>query len=160
LGTLTARLRLVILLTVLLGTVFLSSQALAATYVANCGMPGYLDMRPTSWSGGCTAGALNIRSLRWSEYLSGKAAARGRSQLRYPCGVNPTCPHAPIYTAPALLRFSAARRCTSGEAQGERYFSQVRVRVLMRRGNPFGYRTGWRTWHVSIPRGECSYAPS
>ena len=136
-----------------------AAPAHASTYVANCGITGYLEIRPDYWSGGCTGGALNINKLHWLSYRTNSATARGRADLRMPCGNNP-CYKAGTYSAPARLRLSTPRSCEAGDASGERYFSRVRVRVKMRAGNPFGYRAGWKVWRVPVPAGgECSYAP-
>lgn len=130
------------------------------TYVPACGSIQMLEYRPGSWSFGCTGGSLIVRGIRWSTYRSSKATGKGRAWLREPCGSNPTCSEADYYKATARVRFSRPQTCNLGEAK-LRYYSRARIRVRVRKGNPFGYRPGWKTYRISIPRsdGACDLAP-
>jgi hypothetical protein len=137
-----------------------AAPAAARTYVANCANTYYLDLKPHQWSNGCTGGALNIDALRWGHYGIRRARAAGRADLRRPCG-NAPCYKAGVYRARARLRMWRPRRCSTGPAAGERFFSRVRVRVRYRRGNPFGEPAGWKTYRFRIRayEGHCEYAP-
>jgi hypothetical protein len=146
---------------VVAGAAVVPSAAEAATYVPNCANTYYLDLRPSQWSNGCTGGALNLFRLHWTRYGQRHARAHGRALLRTPCGTNPTCPEAALYRAAARLRMRRPRRCGNGEAAGERFYSRARARVRYRRGNPFGYRAGWKTYRYKIRayEGTCEYSP-
>jgi hypothetical protein len=121
----------------------------------------YLDIRPATWSNGCTGGALNIERVRWTRYDSTTAKATGRAALRLPCGTDRTCPEAGMYRASADLLMQNPRRCANGEAAGARFYGSVRVRVRYRAGNPFGLKAGWKIYRFKIRayEGTCEYAP-
>lgn len=131
----------------------------ASTHVADCNTTNFLKVKPSTWSGGCTGGSLNIRGLRWSSYARRKATATGRAWLRLPCGGSgePTCPDAGVYKARARLTFSRPRQCENDTLL--RYFSRVRVRVRYRKGNPYGVQPGWKTYRSRVSAGPCEMAP-
>ena len=137
-----------------------AASASARPYVADCGVTGYLKLKPDRWSNGCTGGSLNLRKLRWTWYGETTASAKGQTLLRVGCGKYVSCPGKGPYRATARVRMTQPRKCTAGAAKGSRFYSKVRVRVHYRKGNPFGYRAGWKSYRYTITayEGECSYA--
>jgi hypothetical protein len=110
------------------------------TYVPNCGLSDFLQVRPRYWSNGCTGGSDNVRSVSWRRWGWSRATATGTAALRGPC--DPDCAKAVSYRAPAKVRLDWPRQCNDRGAT-LRYFARARFEVLMRVGNPFGYAPGW-----------------
>jgi hypothetical protein len=139
-----------------------AAPASARPYVGGCGNTGDLHLKPSQWSNGCTGGSLNVNDLRWTWYGETTASGKGRTVERVGCGKYVSCPGKRSYRASARVRMTQPRKCTSGPAKGSRYFSKVRVRVHYRKGNPFGYRPGWKTYRYTINTyddGGCAFAP-
>lgn len=128
--------------------------AAVTTYAADCGSTWYLDVRPRSWSSGCTGGAFNLVALSWSHWGGRVARGSGTTALRDPL-CRPSCPRAKVFRYPARITLSRPRICDD-RGERRRYFSVVAVRVRWARGNPFHARPGWRTRRFAIAGGgEC-----
>jgi hypothetical protein len=66
-------------------------------------------------------GLLTTVTVRWSWYGESTASAKGRAELRTPCGDDP-CYKAGLYKATAQVRMTKPRSCTTGPAAGSRFF--------------------------------------
>ena len=119
------------------------------TYVPNCGNTSYLRYKPGFWSSGCTAGSLNMPTVRWSGWGGRAARGSGTAALREPCSPE-SCAEAGTYEAKARLALSRPRTCRDRRGRSHRYFSRARLTVRYRAGNPFRERPGWRSHLVTV----------
>jgi hypothetical protein len=122
-------------------------RALVHTLEANCTNTSYLEYKPKSWSGGCTAGSDNVGRITWRKWTDGVAVGNGVAGLRGPCATDPNAGpecagQAAYYQAPARIRLDRARQCKNHGFR-LRYFGRARYEVYMRAGNPFGKPVGW-----------------
>lgn len=119
-----------------------ASAASPTLYVAACGQtgPGFLKVKPRSFSPGCAGGSPLLVRLRWSGWGKAKATANGRGILNT---CDPSCAAGNSRVYPAKLVVSRVRTCMAGDRPIRLY---IRTRIVVRfpAGNPFGEKPGWR----------------
>jgi hypothetical protein len=134
---------------ILLGPPPSPAVARGRIFVANCGVPGFLEVKPDLWSAGCTSGSPSIESLRWLRYGARGAVAEGVALVQN-CGCyDPT----EVARYPARIVLSRLGRCP--DHRRWRYFFAARLTITYPEGNPFGEPAGNVTATFHPLRGEC-----
>jgi hypothetical protein len=146
------------LLAVVLCCVFMPTSAMAirtTTFVVDCGSIGSLTIRPTTWSGGCTAGSGLVESLKWTKFGTRRAAATGVAVVGESANAfaHPKVRH---YKA----RFVMSRPFACPGHPGWAYFYTERLTITYPADNPWGKRPGkhTRTYHPVDQGEQCALA--